>query len=79
MLQLYNNIGSAYDSKGNYDKAIRYYEKDLKISLEKLGENHPSVATTYNNIGSAYDSKGNYDKAIRYYEKDLKISLEKLG
>ena len=75
----YNNLGSAYDSKGSYDRAISYYEKALGIDLEIYGEMHPSVAIRYNNLGLAYDSKGSYDRAISYYEKALRIDLEIYG
>ncbi|ETO01128.1 hypothetical protein RFI_36312, partial [Reticulomyxa filosa] len=67
-----------YESKGEYDKAIEYYEKSLKISLDKLGHDHPDVAASYNSLGSVYKSKGEYDKAIEYYVKSLKIRLDKL-
>jgi tetratricopeptide (TPR) repeat protein len=75
----YNNIGLAYDSKGEYDRAIGYYQKALKIGLEKLGPEHPNVAIRYNNIGSAYKHKGEYDRAIEYYQKALKIGIKRLG
>ena len=75
----YNNLGLAYDSKGDYDKAIEYYQKSLKIGLKKLGSEHPDVATSYNNLGKAYESKGDYGKAIEYCQKALKIDLKKLG
>ncbi len=75
----YNNIGGAYDNKGDYDRALEYYQKSLKIGLKKLGPEHPGVAIDYNNTGVAYDSKGEYDRAIEYYQKALKIDLKKLG
>ncbi|MCO6480020.1 MAG: tetratricopeptide repeat protein, partial [Phaeodactylibacter sp.] len=75
----YNNLGSAWDSKGQYDKAIGYYEKALQIFLNAFGDKHPNVATEYNNLGSAWDSKGEYDKAIGYYEKALQIDLTAFG
>ncbi len=74
-----NNIGLVYDSKGEYDKALLYYDKDLQICLKVYGEEHPSTATSYNNIGSVYDSKGGYDKALLYYEKSLEIMLKVYG
>jgi hypothetical protein len=48
-----NNIGKAYSSKGEYDKAVGYHEKALAIFLKALGTDHPDVATSYNNIGLA--------------------------
>jgi tetratricopeptide (TPR) repeat protein len=32
-----NNIGSAYDSKGDYDKALEYYLKSREIQNIVLG------------------------------------------
>jgi tetratricopeptide (TPR) repeat protein len=75
----YGLLGLAYLSKGEYEKAIGYYEKALAISLKALGAEHPDVATTCNNIGTAYQHKGEYDKAIGYYEKSLAIYIKKLG
>ena len=73
------NLGSALDDFGEYDRAIEYYERSLKITLATLGENHPSTAASYNNLGSTYDSKGEYDRAIEYYERSLKIKVATLG
>ena len=75
----YNNMAVVYDNQGEYDKALKYYEKDLVISLKKLGNDHPDVASTYNNMAVVYDNQGNYDKALEYYEMALDIQLMKLG
>jgi tetratricopeptide (TPR) repeat protein len=57
----YNTLGLAYDNKGEYDKALEYYEKDLAISIKTLGAEHPAVATSYNNIAGAYVNKGEHE------------------
>jgi len=77
--EAYNNLGLAYRSNGDYDRAIEYYQKALKIDLKQLGPGHPDVAIRYNNIGLAYKRKGNYNKALEYYQKALKIDLKQLG
>jgi Tfp pilus assembly protein PilF len=59
-----NNLGATWKEKGEYDKAIAYYEKALKIDLKVFGNDHPNLATRYNNLGSAWQAKGEYDKAI---------------
>jgi tetratricopeptide (TPR) repeat protein len=69
----YSDTGESYYKKGQYDKAIEYYEKALVIRKKELGENHPDTATSYNNLGAAYHDKGQYDKAIEYLEKALAI------
>ena len=75
----YNNIGSVYDSLGEYVKALEYYEKSLDISLEIYGESHSDVAISYNNIGGVYNSLGEYVKALECHEKSLDIKLEVYG
>ncbi len=74
-----NNLGAAWKEKGNYDKAIEYYEKALNSDLKNFGEDHPNVATYRNNLGSTWKAKGEYDKAIEYYEKALKSDLKNFG
>ncbi|MCD4840679.1 MAG: tetratricopeptide repeat protein, partial [Methanosarcinales archaeon] len=73
---VYNNLGLVYANKGEWDKAIEFYEKSLE-TVEKVGDVH-GMAQTYNNLGMVYAKKGEWDKAIEFYEKDLKIS-EKVG
>jgi tetratricopeptide (TPR) repeat protein len=34
----YNSMGIAYKNKGEYDKALEYYAKDLAITLATLGD-----------------------------------------
>ncbi|CAF4687816.1 unnamed protein product, partial [Didymodactylos carnosus] len=68
-------MGLVYKNQGDYEKALKYYEKSLEIKLISLPPNHPDIATTYNNIGLVYDNQGDYEKALKYYEKDLEISL----
>ena len=65
--------------KGEYDKAIEYYEKALKSGIKTFGEDHPQVAIYRNNLGLAWQAKGEYDKAIEYYEKALSVLSVKLG
>jgi tetratricopeptide (TPR) repeat protein len=75
----YNRIGDIWDTKGDYDKALGYFEKNLAINLEYYGESHPNVAVSYNRIGDIWDTKGDYDKALGYFEKNLAINLEYYG
>jgi len=77
--EAFNNLGLAYRSKGDYDRAIKFYQKALKIDLKQLGHDHPNVATRYNNMGVAFSRKREYDKAIEYYQKALKIDLKQPG
>ncbi len=75
----YNKLGGVYDDKGEYDLALEYYFKCLKIRETKLGNEHVDTARSYNNIGLVYDNKGEYNLALEYYFKSLKIKKIKLG
>ncbi|CAF2216247.1 unnamed protein product, partial [Rotaria magnacalcarata] len=58
---------------GEYSKALRFYEKSLKIREIFLPPNHPDLATSYNHIGTVYSIMCEYSKALSYLEKALGI------
>eukprot|EP00042_Codosiga_hollandica_P021196 m.72681 g.72681 ORF g.72681 m.72681 type:complete len:104 (+) comp50242_c0_seq27:1725-2036(+) len=47
----YNNLGAAYDDKGDSAKAIESYNNALAIYVAALGANHPLTAIINVNIG----------------------------
>ncbi|MFH1319203.1 MAG: tetratricopeptide repeat protein, partial [Bacteroidota bacterium] len=72
----YNTLRSINWRQSNYDKAIEYANKTLKI-YESLGDKQ-GMASSYNNIGIIYDEQSDYPLALEYYFKSLKIQ-EELG
>lgn len=74
----YNNFGITWDSKGNYDKALEYYEKCLAIRLKTLGGEHPDVATSYYNIGNCNYELKSHSIAIDFLKKGFS-TLKKGG
>ena len=68
-----------YKAQGDYEKALEYYDKALKVRERVLGSGHPSTATTYNNMAGVYQAQGDYEKALEYYEKALTVFMAKLG
>ncbi len=48
----WNNLGTAWDAKGDYDKAIEFYEKALFSFQMSLGNDHQYTKT----VKSALDS-----------------------
>ena len=76
-----NNIGLVYKNKGEFDEALMYYQKSLKIrccvfnvdesKVETQG--NADIAQSLNNIGVVYYNKGEFDEALVYYQKALKI------
>ena len=48
----YCNLGNAYHSLGDFQKAIEYHERDLKISKEVGDRAGEGIA--YGNLGNAH-------------------------
>ena len=63
-----------YHDKGEYENAIEFYTKSLKIK-EEIGDKS-GISGSYHNIGAIYQQKGEYKKAIEFYNKSLKIKEE---
>ncbi|NEN90252.1 MAG: CHAT domain-containing protein [Okeania sp. SIO3H1] len=64
-------IGSAYDSLGEKQTALNYYQQALPIFQQV--DYQGGEATALNNIGSVYDSLGEKPKALNYYQQALPI------
>ena len=76
---LFNNLAGVYQDQGNYEEALKYFQKDLEISEKVLGKKHPDTAATYNNLAGVYQAQGNYEEALKYFQKALTISEKVLG
>jgi tetratricopeptide (TPR) repeat protein len=66
-----NNVGVYYNIEGNYDKALEYFERSLKIRedmADKMG-----ITESLNNIGLIYNTMGDITKALDYYGRSLKL------
>jgi tetratricopeptide (TPR) repeat protein len=78
----YNNIGTIHANKGDYDKALVFYLKAIKIREEVAVktphdfQNKKSIADLYNNLGAINQLKNNEDKALELYLSALKIEEE---
>lgn len=62
-----------------YDKAIELCNREIAMSEDLYGEDHPHTANSYNNIGWVYGCLGNYTKALEYYQKSIEIRVRVLG
>ncbi len=74
---LLNNIGVVYKTMGEYDKAIEYYQENLRIQ-EQIG-NTLQMAQSRSNIATVYFFFGlDYEKALEYYNESLRLFFEYL-
>lgn len=61
----FNNRGNAYQSKGEYQRAIQDYDEALRID--------PDSALAFNNRGSAFQHMGDYDRALQDYDRAIRL------
>jgi tetratricopeptide (TPR) repeat protein len=72
-------MGKAWADKGNYTKAIEYYEQALKVTALAFGDEHPNVAEALNQLGRVWADKGEIDQAVDYFRNALTMSQHLLG
>jgi eukaryotic-like serine/threonine-protein kinase len=60
---VHNNLGVAYDARGDIDMAIGEYKEALSLD--------PDLADAHNNLGTAFRAKGLTDEAIVEYRRAL--------
>lgn len=66
-----NTIGASFQIKGDFLKAIDFYQQSLRIR-EQLGDKE-GVSASLANIGSIYINIAEYEKALKYLFKSLAI------
>ncbi|MEH1809595.1 tetratricopeptide repeat protein [Nostoc sp.] len=74
-------IGNAtfYYGQGLYNQALPWFEQCLEVTKKRLGEEHPSVASSLNNLALLYDSQGRYSEAEPLYIQALALCRKLLG
>ncbi len=65
----WHNIGLIHDENKNYDKALQYYFRALKVFKKKNVKKW--LINTYNSIGSTYVVVNQYDSALYYFNLAL--------
>eukprot|EP00188_Purpureofilum_apyrenoidigerum_P003765 Plantae.Rhodophyta-Purpureofilum_apyrenoidigerum.ctg40162.p1 GENE.Plantae.Rhodophyta-Purpureofilum_apyrenoidigerum.ctg40162~~Plantae.Rhodophyta-Purpureofilum_apyrenoidigerum.ctg40162.p1 ORF type:complete len:322 (-),score=42.98 Plantae.Rhodophyta-Purpureofilum_apyrenoidigerum.ctg40162:925-1890(-) len=59
-----NNAGLSLDQLGNYEEALRYLQKALKIREEFLSPGDPDLVATQNNVADILARNGSLDDAL---------------
>jgi tetratricopeptide (TPR) repeat protein/DNA-binding CsgD family transcriptional regulator len=68
----YGSTGNAYFDMGNYEVALDYFLKSLRLK-QRLNISDPMIL---NNIANVYFALNAYEKALKNYLKGLKISRD---
>ena len=65
---VYNYLGVIYNEKGDYDRAIEYFDKVI--------EQYPEDNEAYFNLGDTYSDSGEYGKARECYSKAMELEID---
>ena len=68
-----------YEGQGLYTQAEPWRKHCLSTAQNRLGDNHPSVATSLNNLAKLYDSQGKYEQAEPLLLQALELYKRLLG
>jgi len=69
--ELYNSLGNIYRAKKDFNKAVSYYRKSLKLK--------PGFGLAWSNLSATLAGRGNYEEAIKAVEKALKFLPHEMG
>ena len=75
------NAAEVLHSNGNYDEALKYYEKALEFDLNahETEFEYEQTSRIYNNIALIYRIKNDYNSALVNYNKALDVSIKIFG
>ena len=62
------------DYIADYDKAMTYRQRSLRLALAQPTEDPRTVIVSYTNLGAIYASQDNYPKALEYYNEAYKLA-----
>jgi len=60
------NVGLVFLQNGNFDEAIKYFNRSLSL--------RPNFSLALNALGLTYFMKGEFQNAVNYFEKCLQVS-----
>jgi hypothetical protein len=69
----YGNLGIAYESLGDYSKALEHHTQNLVIAKE-VGDRAMEVRE-YGNLGTGHMYLNEYDKAVAYFEAQHALAM----
>jgi tetratricopeptide (TPR) repeat protein len=69
-----NSLGYTCERRGEYEKALDYYQQSLKIHSE-LGDRQGEGAIL-NNIAATYNYQSKYELSLQHYQQSLSIKRE---
>jgi two-component system NtrC family sensor kinase len=70
--EAYKIMGNAYQTKGNFEKALEFYERAEQIAEKNNFKK--SIPGILNNIGLVFTNQGNYPEALKNFYQTLRAA-----
>ncbi|CAF4614737.1 unnamed protein product, partial [Rotaria sp. Silwood2] len=71
---LNTGLGHVYIKRGDYDRALEYYQIAYNIRQETLSILNPHIGASLRNIGNLYRLMGDFDQALIYFRQAMHIN-----
>jgi tetratricopeptide (TPR) repeat protein len=72
-------LGRFYEEQGLYNLAEPWFKQCVLLLKQRLGDEHPHVATSFNNLAELYKSQGRYSDAEPLFIQALALLQKLLG
>ncbi|MGK7882168.1 MAG: tetratricopeptide repeat protein [Crocosphaera sp.] len=73
------SIGRFYEGQGNYATALPWYEQNLRVVKDRLGNKNFDVALSLMSLGNLYRLQGKYSEAESLSLEDLALRKDLFG
>ncbi len=71
--KIYNSLAISFNNLGEFDKALDYHLKSLRLKEED--KDSSGIAVSLNNIGLVYYRISNFNRALQYWRRCLALKL----
>ena len=79
LLSALNNLAVIHQNNEDFDLALAFNKKVLRIRKQTLNKYHPDLFYSYYNLGGSFFSKKEFQKSIKHYKKAIEISNKTHG
>ncbi|WP_442935981.1 tetratricopeptide repeat protein [Nostoc sp.] len=79
LIRPFTGLGWFYQGQGLYQQAEPWLRQCVKIAENRLGSEHPDIATSLNNLAALHKSTGRYSEAKPLYQQALELTKRLLG
>jgi len=76
VVEAYENLGFVLNLSGEIEKANKYFQKALEMTIDEYSEQSDKAFYLYGKMALVFQSQGNFSKAFYYSEKALQVGLQ---